>query len=50
MYQFHREYYKMLEYADVVGCVETLVMLKKKRIVDWTKLLRDLISHVDDFR
>ena len=41
------EYYKILEYVDIVDCVDTMIMVKKKYDIDWTNVLKDILFYVN---
>ena len=43
-------YYKVLEYAQIVDCLGTMVKLKKKYNINWKSLMTDILIYVNDPR
>jgi hypothetical protein len=43
-------YYRILNYVDVLDCVDTLVILKRKATINWMELMKDIEYYITDFR
>lgn len=44
------QYYRILNYVDVIDCVETLVILKRKATINWMELMKDIEYYAIDFQ
>ena len=40
-----QQYHKVLHYADVISCVDSLVVLHPKKLVDLEQLVKDIYAH-----
>jgi len=43
-------YHKILDYTDVIDCVDNFIVLQRKPQIDWSKLLQDIQQYIHDFR
>jgi hypothetical protein len=41
------EYYIVLEYAEVVDCIDSMIMLKKRHDINWTGLMTDIFIYLN---
>ena len=40
-----QQYHKVLHYTDVISCVDSLVVLHPKKLVDLEQLVKDIYAH-----
>ena len=40
-----QQYHKVLHYTDVISCVDSLVVLHPKKLVDLEQLVKEIYAH-----